>query len=398
MSFNRLRQEGTTPKAKESWFMLIQNPPEKLSPNGHAYRNLWDYSRIWDETPVGKFRPGSFKITSVEMCSLKHEATKIGGTIYSYRLGKPAQRAEGTYISPLTFTPFSSIPQPLTISYDAAEQLCQKALANANKPTAGIGELLAEMSSTVKMIANPMEGMRKLLHSCLFKRGGGWRSTSDAANAWLEARYGWGPLYSTVKELFSNFPTFKKFDLFDQRVSEKTLATTLSQPSDILISGTGIRARVQGSVRQETWLRGEVYMCIIDPNEFTRMKCGTSIFSAPALLWELTKLSFVLDWWWDFGSWISAAVPNPSVNVKGYTASHKTRRYSASQLDAWRLIDDPVGAYSPGSGYFTEDISLYRRDVFEPEVFALPLPDYGLNNFKHLFDGLSLIIQRIPKR
>jgi hypothetical protein len=44
----------------------------------------------------------------------------------------------------------------------------------------------------------------------------------------------------------------------------------------------------------------------------------------PALLWELTPLSFVVDWFTNVGDWIKAITPRSDVRIEGFCISTKT--------------------------------------------------------------------------
>jgi hypothetical protein len=46
----------------------------------------------------------------------------------------------------------------------------------------------------------------------------------------------------------------------------------------------------------------------------------------PELAWELTHLSFVVDWWFDVGTWLKTLRLNPSFEVLGNTVGTKIER------------------------------------------------------------------------
>jgi len=262
----------------------------------------------------------------------------------------------------------------------------------------GFAETFGEAAQALDMMRNPMKGLRKLFRKTTYKRDGRKRAPVDAASAWLEYRYGWTPLYATCKDAY-NFAYPKIDSLLSSRAKETvvdSLATTTPSwyrsssyyPFCFLRSVT--------TAAKET-RRVQYYYNIADYGLFKSFRRGSSVFQIPALMWEFTPYSFVADWWFNVGDWISAMTPNPSVNVKGFTVSISKAEKTGVLLHSATfpfpstgqgLMFDPimVQAYSERKFYL-------RLPQPVPET-PLPHLDLHFKSLKHAIDGVALAIQR----
>lgn len=225
----------------------------------------------------------------------------------------------------------------------------------------------------------------------------GRKTLDDASNSWLEARYGWTPLIYTIKDLIENMPkvldSSSVLSEYAKRVKVESTTSTTSggfyrAPFTMYATGFRTTSKVQ---------RGTVYYRVIDGNSFRRLKLGLDLVSVPKLLYELTRLSFALDWWFNLGDWISANVPNPYISILGYTFSEKSSILNTSILDRVTCRNSAGPDIRP-SAIYRELLETYRREPVYPNISALPTIDTEFHSIKHVVDSLGLITQMVPKR
>lgn len=401
-TFNRTRKRdlGTT----TGHFLMEQNQ----SSYSEVWAPYWSYDltlqnreQILDWTPVGRYKPGQFKITEVQRQRILTKASPISGVL-KYDAGSvPGMKLSGDYIHPLVFY-YSGYSDyflgPYLASKQEIDNLGMLALSKAKAPDVGVGETLAEAGASLRMLLSPMSGLAALLRKILYvnPKSLSLRPLKDASSAWLEARYGWIPLYETAKAVVDGLPVYKLNYLFDSHAEGKSKTSTIIGPYWIRpVWGNVTTILVDGIEEVEVKRRFQAYFRVLDPDLFAATRTGTGVFSVPGLLWELAPLSFVLDWWLNVGDWIYALMPNPSIQLLGCTFS---TRKKVSQFSFARSIMHANSGYTTDcTGSFQCIQDAYLREIVLPPS-TVPKLDLNLNSIKHVIDALSLIIQRVPAK
>jgi hypothetical protein len=104
--------------------------------------------------------------------------------------------------------------------------------------------------------------------------------------------------------------------------------------------------------------------------------------------WELTRFSFVIDWFIDIGSWISAITPRVGFEGKGVSVSAtmsitEDDVVNVTGIGPWTYVMQPGGMHRKINRYVRYDYS---------SGFPLPSIQVNLNRFKVL-DLVALAIQ-----
>lgn len=355
--------------------------------------------RIDDFVPVGKWKPGTFKITEVQRFSVEPEwGGEIDAPIYFKDYTRCwLRRLIGQF--PPWMIGQGAVPNylvPVVPPTEMVRQLGVEAAAKAQQPSVGLGESFAEGGACLSMMVNPMAGMRKILTSVLTKRGGGLRNFADASSAWLEYRYGWTPLYNTIKDAFEQHPIVPDA-IYNARASDKSENTTVSDLGWYRASSSVpwvVRCRRE-TVTKLVY-RFQQYYRITDPALYRGFQVGGTLFQVPSLLWELVPLSFAIDWWLGIGDWIYAMTPNPSISILGNTFSisqEEKRTVFATHAGFPTPFNLQAKWVSPANTHFTWKRKYYLRVLAAPEI-ARPTVSLGYESWKHAVDALAIIQQR----
>lgn len=397
--FNRVRERdiGSTlgiirMRKNDGWPAIVRWSPYPYFGYG---AQLVNKECVWDNIPVGRYKPGKYKVTDVQLARITTQADAVSAEWGAY--GSPAVRAEGTFVYPLVITPPSNY-RTLVPSQKDIDNLGRLALSKANGPSVGVGETIAEAGSSLRMMLTPLSGLLGILRSCLYKGNGvSLRPMKDAASVWLELRYGWAPLYGTLCDIQKGLPVHKLNDLFDSHARSKpSVVSTQVGPFSRRVTGTdGYGFEVVGFQSTEVTKRFQAYYSVEHPALLHGVQHGMFLTNVPALLWELVPLSFALDWWWNFGDMIAAACPNPGIRELGYTFSVRETIHTVNVIRGLTANDLPTPGGASGMHKSTCDTYL-RLVVPRPRLTPPPL-DLNFNSLKHAFDAIGLIIQRIPR-
>jgi hypothetical protein len=115
----------------------------------------------------------------------------------------------------------------------------------------------------------------------------------------------------------------------------------------------------------------------------------------PEICWELTRLSYVVDWIFTIGPWLGTLRYKPSIQILGNTTGIKVERTMKCQAKRARYS---TGPFSKWEYEAIATSSTYERQC-HTDLSFLPHFTWGrtLDLFKAV-DALSLIWQNLPKK
>lgn len=272
----------------------------------------------------------------------------------------------------------------------------QKAWAKTAQAELDVGASIVELSETINMLRNPISAMAKYL-----KKPRNIRHLRDHSNmavgTWLEARYGWRPLFMDI----SNYISFLRSE--PKAFSEKLRRTTgvTVQESSGWYKGT-LNWVSNNLYRQENiWKQNIKYKCSahvyfkMDAPLTWQQRFGVDWSSIPSLVWEKIPLSFCVDWFFNVGLWLNAHRHLDqrhllgsclTTTVSSSTTGIVTRAYPSS-------YDCTPAVTKPGCFYHTVNDMVRVKD---PTLSALPTVNKSIHSILHGLDAISLIYQRIP--
>lgn len=299
----------------------------------------------------------------------------------------------------------STIGHPSFVLSEENEAIT-KALNNLGDQKVNLGENLATLGQTVRMLKNPLWGFVNLARSMRKRkefRGLLEKSYRDLrrdgidraiASKYLEYVYGFKPLMSDIHELS---------ELAKSKGQSPLLLSATGRSTRMLSnSNTGYNEyqqweniRGQSKTRTNLWAR-------VDPNyRGTRTLNQLGLLNPASLAWELVPYSFCVDWILPIGPVLQAlTAPAGLLFVNGSTS----RRVHGQ----W----DYVNWASPGSGYTVRYLKKgngsfryegYRRKGLtswpRPGLWFDPDP-LRLNNDKsdRAFKALAVAIMSLPRK
>jgi hypothetical protein len=279
-----------------------------------------------------------------------------------------------------------------------AKLALQRAYGNVNAALLGLGTELGELSETLAMLRNPLKQLRNFLNHVNWKREkwhlfnflatgrykgrSGKRAFQAATSTWMEIRYGLRPLLYTIEEVMS---------LIREGIKplEERIYNARSSSSGVIDRKT--RSSINAAVHTYTTVRAD-FNCEVQfranasvqyrykdlPTALERY--GLHATHLPEIAWELTRLSFVVDWFLGIGPWIASLRRSPSVEYLGNTLGKKvTMKVTVSNLKYKYAYDS---TWYPFTGSAECDIrkDTYTRTVDEdlagPQFFSSDFLDY----------------------
>lgn len=295
--------------------------------------------------------------------------------------------------------------------------LMQRALLKAyNKigsSQVGMGENLGEIRETLLMLKSPFKSFRDFFWNGNFKnlglynqlsmyaRSGIWEgrkgklSALDAAktasNTWLEFRYGLMPLVYTVQDLIE-LVNMKMAKLDPDKI--RTRRSLIGNWKNSSSSITKVVGNMQLDFTADSKWTQQYRACVQYRTTHTLTMSellGLAPQYLPETVWELTRLSFVLDWWFDVGSWIESLRINPGVQILGNTVGVKTVRTVSSSVKA--RISGGTPCTPVNYGVIAEHTAEHYQRSCGLHLPTLPVVKLDFSSVLHAVDALSLILQ-----
>jgi len=260
-----------------------------------------------------------------------------------------------------------------------------------------LGTALGEVKTTLNMVVSRITQLAKFIYllrkfrfSEAFKVLFGGKSlsqlsTRDASNLFLEWRYGWSPLVSDVVSGVELIQTgFRDKSLLFK--ASRTITDYLDPASFTAYDSSLITEGEAGqSSRVELW---------------GRVKSNASILGALGLVnplslaWELTTLSFVVDWLIPIGDWLQSLTATIGIE---FITGHRTDVTWANLL-----VEKTVDIRSGAGGRYVQNPQVRLQNYSmtrDPYVATWPSSYvYWVNplgsNFKHITSAIALLRQR----
>lgn len=335
--------------------------------------------------------------------------------------------SDGWFYDWLPLVRDSTVP---TAGIGLRDQALQKAYGKVQRASIGMGENLGEIRETISMLRSPLQSLRKFLQkdralnrrklNALLRYGKTGRLPKSftprgargaaafsaelakaAADTWLELRYGLRPLIMTIVDVMKELERVEMVTFNPQTihsVRSRISTDSTKQALDPLVwrgsYGFGYRA---SAVQTET-LTG--YASVQYRMDFPRtvlQTWGLSPEFALETAWELTRLSFVVDWLFTVGPWLASYRIKPGVTILGNTCGVKIDRYvTVNTLEirhpTWTTVKWPS----------TLPTCVYRYRDYERWVNqSLPLTPFfkGARSLDLLkaIDSASLLLQPLLK-
>lgn len=379
------------------------------------------HTKYKSSVDAGCFIPGQYRVNPYIVYEEMYQADEflhisskhqVGTILYIHTEDGPAYKA-------LDFAR-ALAPAPTDFGNLPARTL-SAAMGKVGKSEAAMGENLGELRETLNMLRNPFKNLRDFLtninHRNLgilqriihYEQSGIWlgrkgrklgkQAADAAAGAWMEYRYGFRPLIMSIQDLveLANKQAMGLFDPTKIRSKRsKMISTSETELLPFNQAAGQIMCKHTPLVRDVREVFASVQYTQSAPNGVLRDLGLTPAF-APELLWELTRLSFVVDWAFEVGAWLATMRINPHITVLGNAVGQKIQRTITLKSEVHHSVGGiyDIHAIDVGGSYTYRG---YERKVNQ----SLPLlPQFTAGDTIDLFrtiDSLAIIWQVIlPK-
>lgn len=332
----------------------------QLNPKGSPEVTEWKFFRgngaikRVSGSKGGKFSPGDLKLRNF---SVSTETYSAGSVSLSGKL-----RIYSTWGSPTSYKgmcrgtsgigtdslsgDLERVPAEARTTWDdqIARFTQDRCFAKFSAPDEDVGAFLGELPQTLRMLTSWVRGFKGAVREA--RKGGftwaraerAWRRLRDGeslkklpdrlSSSWLTWRYG-------IRPLFWDAQMWMKIASERAKRAPAGLRRKVARYSNSLDGAVRTSIRIPGDFGQypaqiswtsEVKCETTCYYQIlgeVSDLEWIVHKYGLHPTQVPALLWELTPLSFVVDWFVDVGTWIKALQPPIDVKVIGWSTSFR---------------------------------------------------------------------------
>lgn len=315
----------------------------------------------------------------------------------------------------LTPQKLAAKPQTVPFFSNIDSRALLKAQAKIEKAVIDAGVELGEVAETIRMLRRPFSSVRDFLFQNDHKRMGllnklirysktgkwsgqsGVSAADTAASTWLEIRYGLLPLFKTIQQIIELAHTGMKPFVMGQirstraRLKDEYHTSYMDNYAFLYANLTALM-----EVYHETSCNASVQYKVVGVPA-TKEQLGLAPQFVPEIAWELTKLSFVMDWWFDVGTWLQAMRIKPHVKILGNTVGYR----ADTLVSAYGVgFSEPGISGAPSGTMPNTPLGTYKKKYYKRDVNVEwpSLPQFTEVNPLDLFralDSVSLIWQSI---
>lgn len=302
---------------------------------------------------------------------------------------------------PLTGSNLYGFSLPGVVSANSIARSKLGAHDKLQAPTTEAGVFMAELSETLAMLKDPLKKLRA--KTALWYMNGytemcakriPWRKA--LADTWLEVRYGILPLISDISSFIELANSKLLVDrLYRFRGRSDDCGTLTANPSKWPTYG-----QIGYNIR-ETFTYKNSYMthlgARLNREGGTKIweRLGLSPFDALRIGYELIPFSFLLDWWIDVGSWLTALRGALTFDLVG--GGYTIKQEIVHEMQLMHVVDGYLGSKPivrlPEGQIPAQYVYEKLTRVVDPTVPYLPALNLNLSSWKHLVDSLALMIQ-----
>lgn len=268
---------------------------------------------------AGRFKPGQFRLNDVKILTDSTEV--VPG--YVKLLGK-----SGPYVNRIVEIVgdhcFNAAEPALSSIWDDNLYKVSSCKANARtkQSETDIGEFLGEFRETVEFLKNPIKALTSELEKVAHKRN----PLNVLADGWLSYRYGLLPLMSDAQNLINiaNGQIRRNETALCRKTAGATKTSTQLLTTSQYASDVAWDTKVDVVTTQSSHT-SFYYQQLMECELYSKLRAlGLMPEQLPNLMWQLTKFSFVVDWFVNVSWWLQAITPDPHLRFLGNSTSQKS--------------------------------------------------------------------------
>lgn len=343
------------------------------------------------------YRPGRFSVNPFDARSCTGEC-ESSSQILQYRYGGKtyvSRRITGEVLAYFAGGSWD-ITNPVPFVLRDKERTHIKAFAKMNAPDLDLGTPLGELKELIGSLTNPLKGVRSLLMRMANKapKSSKKRAIKYLSDAWLEYRYDIMPNVLTAADIIGYFEQKKRSLTSLERKVSMMLGPKVTTGPQIYTSdleGYSFTWRLTRVTEQRTVTRVFYQFKSVDPD------MGVSLADVPRVAWELTPYSFVVDWFFGVGDWLTAHRNLGDRVLLGVT--HGTKYTERVTAQAISIFNPYIVAYEAIGGLkdYTFEVNKFVRSTGDTDLPALPLVNKNIVKLNRLADSMALSLAYLPK-
>jgi hypothetical protein len=358
---------------------------------------------------TGSFKPGSYRVNpySIKAGRVLSEESADGTSVsgngsfsgtdqnatYDYEYGA---EVENFFLVSMKRV-LSDYLATHTTAYNASwgrTQALQAARAKLSGQMLTYGVEAGEFKETLQFLLNPCKSLRSLFSRRMIF-GGPQSKLSHLTDAYLEFRFALQPLLGLVEDTFGlikdGLPSFETGKIYSHHAMRE---------DEVVVSGdtessnsSCIYFRTTPSIVETVKYLGSV-QCIYQVPPGLASMLGVSIFDVPSIVWELTRLSFIIDRYIAIGPWIESLRYQPETTILGGTTGIRRCVTVKPSLIEHKFLWGT--AYKPTSLTGTSvEWNSYDRFV-EEDLSTMPAINFGLSkSVTQVIDEIALILKSV---
>lgn len=274
------------------------------------------------------------------------------------------------------------------VYYSDREYALQKAYAKANETTAHLMVTVAELRETLRMLRNPLYGLRKFLVKLLTRKKRYRKSPFDdvARDTWLEYRYGVMPLILDANDILAAYKA-KASNIYkaDATVRRRNPISKWSKLYDV---GAGYQTTFDFELSEVFKTSAGLYTSVADPGIW-----GLGATQVLPTVWELIPWSFVWNWFLDVDTWINALMASSITPQSGYVSFRSSTQVKAVPV-SWFNTKGPVGNSPPSCSVTKTTERLIRSKDLKVNLATVHFNNAFTTSWRRMVDSVALTWRR----
>jgi len=243
-------------------------------------------------------------------------------------------------------------------------------------------EGLAEADKSLGMLSEAQDGFRKLWNQ---KRRDYMRSSKTAAQLWLLYRYGFKPVMQDIQGLVEGL---QKTAGLVRKTTRASVSAERHSMSTVTYTGTSQIVDIGETLSDEVIVRA---MSLDEFEASSSYYAGFTVKGLVTLPWELTRYSFVVDWFTNVGDFIGSLVPAVGWNQLGSCITVDRRQTIMISALATRMGSYNWPIVEPASGTYLYTKRTKQRFPSLPTPGIVVKSNWCFANLTRCLDSAALL-------